>query len=273
MELSVRRKKKKKPHGSSDSVEDFEGDRGSQQFKRESSDPSCSSPSPDTVPRLDADDTEASFSKLREVYAMGESWFGSAFVLQVPGVYLCLHKSQMPSFMESHIYKEMQTTGEALLRDMLNREQNDSNNKNAKSNSDGPFAKRRKTSTSGSAPPTYDLTSDMDFSIMDFESLIKDTPIKSFKDTVKGVFSDYRHVSPLHKRVVPLNIQGCAVWDTTKLKRGKILLPNVTEHIHRPLLVKYYRSKPTINKMPHCKFTRPMHPKIKPGYSLHNIIL
>lgn len=120
---------------------------------------------------------------------------------------------------------------------------------------------------------TYDLTTEMDFTGMDFESLIGDTPLRLYKNSPKEAFSFYKEILPMHKRTVPLNIQGCGVWSANTLKRIKIFLPDVTEHVHRPLLVKYYRSKGIVSAMPHCTFTRPLQPKIKPGYSLHNIIL
>uniref|UniRef100_A0A6A7FZT7 TAF6-like RNA polymerase II p300/CBP-associated factor-associated factor 65 kDa subunit 6L n=1 Tax=Hirondellea gigas TaxID=1518452 RepID=A0A6A7FZT7_9CRUS len=242
---------------------------------------SCGSPGFDAPPRLQVDDDQdATFSKLKEVYDMGESWFGSAFVLQVPGVYLCLHKSRMPSFVESHIYKEMQTTGEELLKEMLNKEKNNDTSKTNQTmdNLGGPFTKKCKVRVNSSsssdinnaaAPPSYDL----DFTGMDFESLIGDGPLRPYKKQPDEVFSYYKRILPRHQQVVPMNIHGCSVWDAGSLKRTKSLLPTVLEHVNRPLLVKYYKSKPYINKMPHCKFTRPLHPKIKPGYSLRDIIL
>lgn len=240
----------------------------------------CGSPSFD-APKLDEEDKESVFERLREVYAMGESWFGAAFVLQVPGVYLCLHKSQMPSFMESHIYKELQTTGEALLKDMLTREQNGGGTNKGGASGSGhaePQSKRRKTDdlggSSGPAPPSYDLGSDMDFSNMDFETLIGGgTPLRSCKKLPEDVFSYYKRILPRARRVVPLNIQGCCVWEGARLKRPKCSLPEVKVHAHRALLVQHYKSKQFVGKMPHCRFTRPLQPKIKPGYSLHNIIL
>ena len=263
-------------------------------FKKESNDTSTCNSSNDSpkVAKSDHPDNEASiFAKLNEVYTMGESWFGSAFVLQVPIVYLCLHKSQMPSFMESHIYKEMQTTGEALLNNMLNREEKVACKTARSNNSAGPFAKRRKlrhrlSSTTAQQTAPYDIGVDISFDDMTFESLLGGEP-QTLDDSVykktssqlygstslADVFTSYKPIVPRTEQLVSLNISRCNVWDRTRLKLPKFLLPKASEHVHKPLLINYYKSKPIVNRMPHCKFSRPLQPKLKTGYTLHHIIL
>lgn len=217
------------------------------------------------------DGSQISFSKLRQVYDLGESWFGSAFVLQLPSVYLCLHESQLPSFMESHVYQELQTTGEDLLRDALSWEENNKNRK-SRGHLGGPFAKKRKTNGDNSVGSTFNLPSDS-FSSLDFDSLMEETNSnRNGKLTPESAFSSYKKVVPRHLVSIRVSIQGFRVWDAATLKKPKKSTPSVTDHPHAALLNNYL-SKSMVQKMPHCKFTRPLRPKLRPGYSLHNCIL
>jgi len=225
---------------------------------------------------LDREDIEM-FDKLRQVYTMGEEWFGSAFVLQIPTLYIAYHKDVMPTFLSSHIYKELGTTGEELLTNMLNREQNDAIKKDSKNErGDGIFnpAKRARLDLNH---PSYDLTSDVDFDSMDFESLIGDTPLPSFKTPPENIFSEdnkfYKRLPSQDSRVITFKLPRCNVWDKSKLRKNKGLMPVVKEHPHRHLLNKYYKSKSPINRMPHCKFSRPLLSKIRPCFSIHDVML
>ena len=312
--------------------EDSSNSEGAGNCKKESQDSM-----PDT-PKVDEEDEKDDiFNKLRQVYLMGESWFGSPFVLQIPSIYLCHHKNRMPSFMESHIYKEMQTTGEALLKDVLSREENNASAKNARASADlgGPFAKRIKVDDSQTfvssfspqqsygqpppygqhqqppppygqhQPPPYGQQSISSFSgqrlpsygqqspfseqppsfghstmsSAEFDSLFGDTTIKPGKNLPDDIFSIpqnqlfYKRLTPQSEKYISINLQDCNAWENDRLKRPKGLMPKVKEHPHRHLLTTYFKSKPFINKMPHCKFSRPLHPKIRPGYSLHHVSL
>ncbi|XP_018014233.1 TAF6-like RNA polymerase II p300/CBP-associated factor-associated factor 65 kDa subunit 6L [Hyalella azteca] len=245
----------------------------------EISESSASEGAPDVNNRSQGDDNggsegsdqQVSFSKLRQVYALGESWFGSAFVLQLPSVYLCVHESQMPSFMESHVYQELRTTGEALLKDALSREEN-IKNKISRRNLGGPFQKKRKTNDGNSVGTSFDLQSDS-FAGLDFTSLMEeDGSSLGAKFSPDEAFVSYRRIQPRYEVSVHVNIQGCRVWDKCVLKRPK---KSALSAADRPqsTMFRNYAFKSSVQKMPHCQFTRPLLPKLKPGYSLHNLIL
>ncbi|CAL4061022.1 unnamed protein product, partial [Meganyctiphanes norvegica] len=53
--------------------------------------------------------------KLKEIYKLGEEAFGSAFVVQVPSIYLCLSSDCVPSFLHSSVYRDQAISGQALL--------------------------------------------------------------------------------------------------------------------------------------------------------------
>ncbi|KAF2356585.1 TATA box binding protein associated factor (TAF) [Trinorchestia longiramus] len=217
-------------------------------------------------------DQRISFSKMHQVYILGESWFGSAFVLQLPLAYLCLHESQTPSFMESHVYDELRTTGEALLRDALSREEN-IKNKNSKRNLGGPFVKKMKTND-GTAVGTSSFSLQTDnFTGLDFTSLLEDdTPSRVMKCSPSQAFVSYKRLVPRYEVSVRVSIQGCRVWEASTLKRPKKSVPVLPDNPQITLL-KNFTSKTIIQKMPHCKFTRPLQPKLGPGYSLHLLTL
>lgn len=53
--------------------------------------------------------------KLKEIYKLGEEAFGSAFVVQVPSIYLCIAHDCVPSFLNSSVYRDQAISGQALL--------------------------------------------------------------------------------------------------------------------------------------------------------------
>lgn len=60
-------------------------------------------------------DSDVTFEQIQEIYKLGEESFGSAFVVQVPGVYLCFSHDHIPSFLNSSVYRDQASTGDALL--------------------------------------------------------------------------------------------------------------------------------------------------------------
>lgn len=55
------------------------------------------------------------FEQIQEIYKLGEESYGSAFILQIPGVYLCCTPNQVPSFLQSSVYRDQAISGDALL--------------------------------------------------------------------------------------------------------------------------------------------------------------
>lgn len=60
-------------------------------------------------------DDDVTFDQIKEIYKLGEESYGSAFVAQIPGVYLCCTPNQVPSFLQSSVYRDQAISGDALL--------------------------------------------------------------------------------------------------------------------------------------------------------------
>ncbi|KAG7156937.1 TAF6-like RNA polymerase II p300/CBP-associated factor-associated factor 65 kDa subunit 6L [Homarus americanus] len=60
-------------------------------------------------------DGEVTFEQIQEIYKLGEESYGSAFIVQIPTVYLCCTPNQVPSFLQSSVYRDQAISGDALL--------------------------------------------------------------------------------------------------------------------------------------------------------------
>ncbi|XP_068220491.1 TAF6-like RNA polymerase II p300/CBP-associated factor-associated factor 65 kDa subunit 6L isoform X1 [Palaemon carinicauda] len=58
---------------------------------------------------------EVTLDQVLEIYRLGEEAFGQSFVVQVPCVYMCCTRNQVPSFLQSSVYRDQAITGDALL--------------------------------------------------------------------------------------------------------------------------------------------------------------
>lgn len=84
------------------------------------------------------------------------------------------------------------------------------------------------------------------------------------------VFEGYKSLSerPVN---IPMSIRSCWEKSVESLKKKGNSLPAVVPHPHRALLA-HYSSRIT-GCMPHNTFTIPLHPPLRPGYSLQYLIL
>ncbi|KAK8750405.1 hypothetical protein OTU49_014814, partial [Cherax quadricarinatus] len=80
-----------------------------------SSSKSSSCVSTNTVSPIGIVDGDVTFEQIQEIYKLGEESYGSAFILQIPGVYLCCTPNQVPSFLQSSVYRDQAISGDALL--------------------------------------------------------------------------------------------------------------------------------------------------------------
>ncbi|KAK4310028.1 hypothetical protein Pmani_018383 [Petrolisthes manimaculis] len=71
-------------------------------------------PVPNTTSHHSTSD-DTTFNDIQEIYKLGEEAYGSAFIVQVPGVYLCCTPNHVPSFLESSVYRDQAISGDALL--------------------------------------------------------------------------------------------------------------------------------------------------------------
>lgn len=71
-------------------------------------------PVPNTTSHHGSGD-DTTFNDIQEIYKLGEEAYGSAFITQVPGVYLCCTPNHVPSFLESSVYRDQAISGDALL--------------------------------------------------------------------------------------------------------------------------------------------------------------
>ncbi|XP_071515607.1 TAF6-like RNA polymerase II p300/CBP-associated factor-associated factor 65 kDa subunit 6L isoform X1 [Panulirus ornatus] len=60
-------------------------------------------------------DCDVTFEQIQKIYKLGEESYGSAFIVQIPGVYLCCTPNQVPSFLQSSVYRDQAISGDALL--------------------------------------------------------------------------------------------------------------------------------------------------------------
>lgn len=175
-------------------------------------------------------DSDVTFEQMQEIYKLGEESFGSAFVVQVPGVYLCLSHDHIPSFLNSSVYRDQASTGDALLNP--------------------PATKKARS--------------------RNCHSTNKPKPRRSQPLLPSQVFEGYKSLSDKHLNI-PMSIRSCWEKSVDSLKRKSNSLPMVVPHPHRALLA-HYSSRIT-GCMPHNTFTRPLHPPLRPGYSLQYLIL
>lgn len=175
--------------------------------------------------------------KAREAYYLGEEMFGSAFVLQIPTIYLYFEDSltpvQSPQGTDSFL--------EALSDDAFVSEY-----------AGPPLAKKRKVERV--APRTRSK-----------ERRSAQCPTQAFEN--------YRLITPLTKRKIFMCIRDCSTRNFDFLKQKKSVLPEVTPHANRSLLVHCSKSKVKMTgRMPHWTFIRPLIPIRLPS-SLNYMIL
>uniref|UniRef100_A0A0P4W069 TATA box binding protein associated factor (TAF) histone-like fold domain-containing protein n=1 Tax=Scylla olivacea TaxID=85551 RepID=A0A0P4W069_SCYOL len=175
------------------------------------------------------------FEQVQEIYNLGEEAYGSAFIAQVPTVYLCCTPNHVPSFLQSSVYRDQAISGDALLNP--------------------PPAKR----------PNYKSSSShhLHQTLSRAKVRRRDQPYAPAQ-----VFEGYRS---LPEKCIHVNIGGCPTKSVNKLKRRESSLPTVVPHPHRPLLARYCAR--LTGCMPHNTFTKPLHPPLRPGPSLQYLIL
>ena len=175
------------------------------------------------------------FEQVQEIYNLGEEAYGSAFIAQVPTVYLCCTPNHVPSFLQSSVYRDQAISGDALLNP--------------------PPAKR----------PNYKSSSSYHL----HQTLSRGKVRRRDQSYAPAqVFEGYRS---LPEKCIQVNIGGCPTKSVNKLKRRESSLPTVVPHPHRPLLARYCTR--LTGCMPHNTFTKPLHPPLRPGSSLQYLIL
>ena len=115
------------------------------------------------------------------------------------------------------------------------------------------------------------LENDLDFGVMDFESLIEDDFLKKESDKIdlSTVFTDYSYpIRPINSRYLQLNMHGFMVWKKEHLNRRKFSWPEYKEPKNYNLLRDFYKSRSFVGKMPHCRYSKPLRPKIRSSFSL-----
>ena len=180
-------------------------------------------------------DGEVPFEQVQEIYNLGEEAYGSAFISQVPTVYLCCTPNHVPSFLQSSVYIDQAISGDALLNP--------------------PAAKRPKHKTSASHHH--------------HQSPNRAKARRSHQPySPTHVFEGYKSLP--EKSCIQFNIGG-PTKSINKLKRRESSLPTVVPHPHRPLLARYCAR--LTGCMPHNTFTKPLHAPLRPGPSLQYLIL
>lgn len=181
-------------------------------------------------------DEQVPFEQVQEIYNLGEEAYGSAFITQVPTVYLCCTPNHVPSFLQSSVYRDQAISGDALLNP--------------------PPARRPKHKAS--TPHHH------------HQSPSRAKGRRSHQPIAPSqVFEGYRSLP--EKSCIQVNIGGCPTKNLNKLKRRECSLPTVVPHPHRPLLSRYCAR--LTGCMPHNTFTKPLHAPLRSGPSLQYLIL
>ncbi|KAK7083250.1 hypothetical protein SK128_018708 [Halocaridina rubra] len=94
-------------------------------------------------------------------------------------------------------------------------------------------------------------------------------PRRSSPLTPAHVFESFKLLSE-NRYHIPMNIRGCWKKPVDKLKKKDSIYPEVVPHPSRKL---YARASRLTGCMPHNTFTRPLHPPLRPGYTLQYLLL
>lgn len=195
--------------------------------KDESDRPTWSSSSGENNQRL------ALVQKIKEVYHLGEEMYGSAFVLQLPSLYLYSTNDLTSAAAEST------SLGSLFSSSSFH---SDKPPENMFSDLSDPPSKRRKIIGSSRSVSTKSQNAKV-------------------TSPAASSFTDYRLIIPIRNRKIFMCIRGCSTRKFEYLKQRSSSLPPVSVHPGRQLLVNRSREKST-GRMPHWTFIRPIRRRV-----------
>lgn len=182
-------------------------------------------------------DEKVPFEQVLEIYNLGEEAYGSAFVTQVPSVYLCCTPNHVPSFLQSSVYRDQAISGDALL--------NPPPSRRPKRKAPTPHHHHHQSPNRAKGRRNYQALAP------------------------SQVFEGYKLLP--EKSFIQISIPGCPTKSPNKLNRRESSLPTVVPHPHRPLLLRYCAR--LTGCLPLNTFTKPLHVPLRSGPSLQYLIL